>query len=176
MSEDKHRKMVWFSTEIWYGFQLVYTKRNVKCPCGTGRPGCRRGLPSVSWFLHPHLSASRSNAQPIGWLILLAAPGCILKKKNNSLHLHYSKNTCHREADGNATYRRTLCTIIRYWDEKKIPEIVIHRQYEANYPTSGLIFNNRFGIRPKTSLWSPRSNRWLGYKKMWMLWGLDYHS
>jgi len=25
MSEDKHPKMVWFSTEIWYGFQLVYT-------------------------------------------------------------------------------------------------------------------------------------------------------
>jgi len=23
----------------------------------------------------------------------------------DSLHLHYSKNTCHREADGNATYR-----------------------------------------------------------------------
>ncbi len=26
MSEDKHPKMVWFSTELWYGFQLVYTR------------------------------------------------------------------------------------------------------------------------------------------------------
>lgn len=29
MSEDKHPKMVWFSTELWYGFQLVYTLRNL---------------------------------------------------------------------------------------------------------------------------------------------------
>ncbi len=25
MSEDKHRQVVWFSTEFWYGFQPVYT-------------------------------------------------------------------------------------------------------------------------------------------------------
>jgi len=30
---------------------------------------------------------------------------------NDSLHLPYRKNTRHREADGNATYRRTLVTI-----------------------------------------------------------------
>jgi len=30
---------------------------------------------------------------------------------NDSLHLYYSKNTRHREADGNATYRRTLAVM-----------------------------------------------------------------